>query len=141
MIDMETPPSAIADRAVAERHARVRGRIVVLVPVRIESSLNLREHWRTRANRNTSHRAAAFFALRAAGKFDPATIPCTVTITRIAPRLLDDDNLAGGAKSLRDGVADWLAIDDRDPRVRWSYAQRRGAPNEYAAEVAIERAA
>lgn len=115
--------------------------ITVTVPVRIESSLNRREHWRVRANRNTSHRAAAFFALRAAVKrFDPAILPCVVTITRIAPRALDDDNLAGGCKSVRDGVADWLAVDDRDPRVRWVCAQRKGKPHEYSAEVRIEAA-
>lgn len=113
--------------------------VTVLVPIRIEPSLNLREHWRKRANRNTSHRAAAFFALKAAvKKFDPAIIPCVVTITRIAPRELDDDNLAGGCKSLRDGTADWLAVDDRDPRVQWRYAQRKGEPKQYAAEIRIE---
>jgi hypothetical protein len=116
--------------------------MVVTVPVRIESSLNLREHWRTRANRNTSHRAAAFFALKAAvKKFDPAILPCVVTLTRIAPRELDGDNLQGGLKSVRDGVADWFMTDDRDPRIRWEYAQRKGGVKEYAAEVRIEVAA
>jgi hypothetical protein len=110
-------------------------RVIVTIPVRIESSLNLREHWRTRANRNTSHRAAAWFAMKAAGrlKVDRATI----TLTRIAPRELDDDNLAGGFKSVRDGVADWLGIDDGDKGLTWVYAQRRGRPHEYAAEVEV----
>lgn len=107
----------------------------VTIPIRIESSLNLREHWRTRANRNTSHRAAAWMCMKAAGriKVDRATI----TLTRIAPRELDDDNLAGGFKSVRDGVSDWLGIDDGDKRLTWVYAQRRGKPHEYAAEVEV----
>jgi hypothetical protein len=113
--------------------------IVATIAVRIESSLNLREHWRKRANRNTSHRAAAFFALKAAvNKFDPAILPCVVTLTRIAPRELDDDNLAGGFKSVRDGVADWLGCDDRDSRVQWRYAQRTGSVKEYSAELQIQ---
>ena len=111
--------------------------ITVTVPIRIESSLNLREHWRTRANRNSSHRSATWFSLKAAGKFDPAILPCVVTITRIAPRELDSDNAIGGAKSCRDGIADWLGVSDNDPRVDWRYAQARGAPKFYAARIEI----
>jgi hypothetical protein len=37
-------------------------------------------------------------------------------------------------------VADWLGIDDRDKRVKWLYAQRRGKPKEYAAEVEVAAA-
>lgn len=113
--------------------------IVAVVPVKIESSLNLREGWRKKANRNSSHRSAAWFALLGAvGKFkEKPQGPLVVTITRIAPRELDDDNLAGGAKSVRDGVADFLNIDDRDKRVQWRYAQEKGPPKHYAARVEI----
>lgn len=111
--------------------------IVLTIPVKIESSLNLREHWRTRANRNTSHRAAAFIGLRSV-KFRQDMVPCTVTLTRIAPRELDDDNLQGGFKSVRDGVADWLGLNDNDKRITWLYAQERGAPKHYAARIEIE---
>ena len=111
---------------------------VVTIPVKIESSLNLREHWRTRANRNTSHRAAAWFGLKGAKKWSPDMLPCTVRLTRIAPRELDGDNLQGGFKSVRDGVADWLGIDDNDKRITWVYAQERGAPKYYAARIEIE---
>lgn len=124
-----------AAKADANQAATIR----VLVPIHLESTLNLREHWAGRAKRNASHRAAAWFALKAAmPKFDPAIMPCVVTLTRVAPRELDDDNLAACFKSVRDGVADWLFVDDRDPRVQWKYAQRKGAVREYAAEIAIE---
>lgn len=49
-----------------------------------------------------------------------------VTLVRVAARALDDDNLRGALKAVRDGVADALGIDDRDPRVTWSYRQDRG---------------
>lgn len=115
--------------------------ITASAPIRIESAYNLREHWRVRSNRNTSHRAAAWFALRqAVPKFDPGILPCVVTLTRIAPRELDDDNLSGGFKSVRDGVADWLGLkNDRDARVTWRYAQDRGAAREYGMRIDIER--
>lgn len=61
-----------------------------------------------------------------------------ITLTRIAPGELDDDNLIGGFKAVRDGVADWLGLNDRDKRLKWLYAQKRGAPKEYAARVLIE---
>lgn len=53
--------------------------------------------------------------------------PCAVVrIVRVAPRVLDDDNAASAAKSVRDGVAAALAVDDRDPRVVWLVDQERG---------------
>ena len=64
-------------------------------------------------------------------------LPAVITITRVAPRALDSDNLAISAKSVRDGIADWLGVDDGDKRLTWRYEQRRGRPKEYAAEVAV----
>lgn len=61
-----------------------------------------------------------------------------VTLTRIAPRALDDDNLRGALKATRDGVADALGIDDRDARVEWRYTQERGNPRTYAVRVTVE---
>jgi ABC-type phosphate/phosphonate transport system substrate-binding protein len=46
-----------------------------------------------------------------------------VTIIRFGVKELDDDNLAAGAKPLRDGIAASLGVDDADPRVLWQYAQ------------------
>jgi hypothetical protein len=46
-----------------------------------------------------------------------------VSLVRFGPGLLDDDNLAGGFKPLRDAVAQRLGIDDADGRVRWEYGQ------------------
>lgn len=69
---------------------------------------------------------------------EPQVSALTVTLTRIAPRELDDDNLRGATKSCRDGIADALHIDDRDKRVTWCYAQRRGRVKEYGVEITIE---
>ena len=38
--------------------------------------------------------------------------PLNVTITRCAPRKLDDDNLVSSAKPVIDAVARWLGVDD-----------------------------
>lgn len=49
-----------------------------------------------------------------------------VRLVRVAPRLLDTDNLEGALKSVRDGIADAFGIDDRDSRVRYVVDQAKG---------------
>lgn len=138
--------------------------ISVVLPLRTVSEANSHTHWRARQKRAKAQRTAAkllvFRPLVLEMKPKPWTnrifrsgpselaytkselaYPVIVTITRIAPRELDDDNLAGSQKHVRDGIADALGVDDRDPRVTWRYAQRKGAPKAYAVEVTIEAAA
>jgi hypothetical protein len=110
--------------------------MIVTVPVHTVSNLNVREHWRSRAQRAKSHRNHAALALRVAG-VQRAPAAAVVTLTRIAPRPLDGDNLQGALKSVRDGVADWLQIDDGSERIEWRYAQRKGAPKTYSVEVEV----
>lgn len=114
----------------------------VLLPLRIESEMNQREHWAAKARRTKQHRQAALVLVRHAMRSFAGERPigAKVTLTRIAPRELDTDNLASGFKACRDGVADALGFsDDSDPRLTWAYAQRKsGKANEYAAEVVIE---
>lgn len=109
--------------------------MIINIPIRIESTPNLRECWQARSRRAGKHKHDTYMALRAAKA--PHAVPCVVTLTRIAPRTLDGDNLQAGAKNARDGVALWLQVDDADPRIEWKYAQRRGGPKEYALEVEI----
>ncbi len=99
------------------------------IPLRTRSASNLREHWGSRARRTKRERSAARLICAAAPR-----PPCIVTLTRLAPRRLDDDNLASALKGVRDGIADALRVDDGDPRVVWRYAQRRGG---YAVDVEI----
>ncbi len=105
----------------------------VTVPIRIVSVMNGREHWSKRARRAKLHRDSTYLALKAARV--PLMGPCIVTLTRIAPRTLDGDNLQSGCKAARDGVADWLDLDDASPLIVWQYAQRRGGPKEYGLQI------
>lgn len=98
--------------------------IRVVVPCRTINPLNQREHWQQRARRVRDERTHAAVALH--GTERPA-LPCVVTFTRVAPSSgLDCDSLPASCKGMRDQVAHWLGVDDRDPRVRWVYLQRRG---------------
>ena len=61
--------------------------------------------------------------------------PLVITITRIGPRELDGDNLQGACKHIRDGIADWLMVNDRDKRLRWEYAQANG---KYGVQIRVQ---
>jgi hypothetical protein len=100
--------------------------ICILVPVEIRSEANLRQHWRKRYERSKAQKEAVAWFLK--GKDKPVNpVSITVTITRIGGRRLDTDNLAGGAKAIRDAVAHWVGIDDGDSRYRFVYEQRKGS--------------
>lgn len=98
---------------------------MILVPIKTARGLNAREHWRARSRRVKAEREATHLAL--IGERRP-TLPCAVLITRIAPSNgLDDDNLAGACKGIRDQIAEWLGVDDkRSDLAQWKYAQERG---------------
>lgn len=108
--------------------------IRVVLPIRIVSVANVREHWAARAKRSKLHRETAHLMLR---RLAPPAPPVTVTMTRIGPRTLDTDNLSSGCKAARDGVADWLGVDDGDLRVTWKYGQTKGKPSEYGLIVEV----
>lgn len=114
--------------------------ISVRLNIEAESVNNLREHWRKRAARAKLHRTVAWAELRRADLGPRLMGPVVVTLTRIAPRQLDGDNLQGALKATRDGVADWLGVPDNDPRVKWEYAQAKGEPKTYAVDVNVREA-
>jgi crossover junction endodeoxyribonuclease RusA len=119
----------IVERATLPLH-----RIAFEMPYLLPSAANLREHWRRRAARVRSERATTAAAARA---WDAPRVPfpLVVTITRVAPRMLDSDNSASAAKAVRDGIADALGVDDSNPLVLWRYSQEKGRP---AVRVEIE---
>ncbi len=69
---------------------------------------------------------------------DAITLPCAVTLTKIAPRRTDDDNNVGSLKGIRDEVSKLIGIDDRDDRVTWMYFQEKGKPKYYGVRITVE---
>jgi hypothetical protein len=57
-----------------------------------------------------------------------------VRMTRYGTKKLDDDNLRGSLKTLRDCLAAWFGRDDGDESIRWAYRQRPG----WVASVGVE---
>jgi hypothetical protein len=128
------------------------GGVVVTIPnLPLVSEANAHEHYRERSNRAATQHAVVGSTLRVLGGAPPA-LPCRVVITRVSARGLDTDNLQGSAKHVRDAVAKWLGVDDRDPRVDWPVVQEKGpaavrievtpvvawSPNVVSARVALE---
>lgn len=123
-IRVSVPPALIR----AEARSDVAARSVVLrVPVKLESEANRRGAWYVHeSRRKAQRRAVATVALMVHPTLAPPPHRAyVVTITRIAPRALDTDNLASSAKAVRDEIARWLGVSDgpRGP-VEWRYAQR-----------------
>lgn len=112
-----------------------------LFQMALPSLANERMHHMRKASLMKRQRVQAWAELRAVSPhIKVLKAPITITLTRVASRKLDDDNLAHAFKAVRDGVADWLTIDDGDPILQWRYAQRRGLPKQEAVEIAIEDA-
>lgn len=110
----------------------------IAIPMRLGAALNARVHWTARAKRAKTERAVVSVALRH-HPFTADAVPTTCTLTRIAPRALDDDNLAGAFKSIRDEIAAFFGVDDgpKGP-IAWHYGQRKGAPKQYGIEINLE---
>jgi len=97
----------------------------VMCGIRTVSAANAREHWAVKAKRNKTERTAirAYFATC------PPSLRSTdallvVSLCRFGKRLLDDDNLAGSFKAIRDEVAACLGRDDGPKAgIRWVYQQ------------------
>lgn len=96
--------------------------LAVRVPIRTLNPLNHREFWRVRAIRVKAEREAVAWMLKGQPVPD---LPVVVTFTREAMRSMDSDGLAASNKGLRDQVAEWLGLDDADPRVSWEYRQAK----------------
>ncbi len=91
------------------------------------SEYNTRDHWTVKARRIANQKWVVRSYLLLFQK--PAAV-ARVTLTRVAPRRLDDDNLRGALKAVRDAVADWLipglAPGRADDKLEWYYEQVQG---------------
>lgn len=106
-------------------------RLVVTIPMRLQNPMNgafgaSRGAIMSRAKSRRVQRYAARLAVSAQLGFRKwVEFPVAVRITRIATRKLDaHDGLPAACKSVVDGIADALGVDDGDEtRVTWTYAQ------------------
>lgn len=128
---------------VARTHVPVTARVL---PLTLRSKANeatvTRRGRMGQSDRTKTQRSAARMALAGSGwreRLEHSSTPdkdrIVVLLTRVSPRNLDDDNLAGALKAVRDGVADAFGINDRDPRVVWLVDWEQGKKHEVKIEV------
>ena len=105
-------------------------RLTVVVPLKVCSAANAREHWGAKARRVKAERFAVENTLRSHPLTKTYHLPVgrrwVVTLTRLGGRKWDDDNNVSGLKGVRDEVAAWLRVDDGSALVRWEYGQEPG---------------
>ncbi|MDC7243634.1 MAG: hypothetical protein PQJ44_06835 [Sphaerochaetaceae bacterium] len=114
--------------------------INIKIPMHLVSEANIQEHW-TKKHRRKKKLQLLLLAYWPKNNIE---LPCTVSLTRIAPRTLDSDNLQFSFKYVRDFIADQLIPGksagraDDDDRIFWEYDQKKGKPKEYAIDITIE---
>lgn len=67
-----------------------------------------------------------------------ARVKATATLTRISAGVLDSDAAPAALKSVRDGIADALGINDGSDAVIWKYEQKKCKRGAFGVEVTIE---
>lgn len=108
------------------------------------SEANNSEHWTKKHRRHKTQKTEIWVKFQ--NEKPKISLPCIVTLTRIASRKLDDDNLLFAFKYIRDEIADHLVQykgkcagrSDSDDRLTWVYKQEKGRVNHYAIRVEVE---
>ena len=101
----------------------------ISIPLHTVSEMNIKEHWAKSHSRHKEQKKMIFLSLHCYEI--PRTLPVTITMTRLSSRFLDDDNLQGAFKYVRDAIAEHfipgLAVGraDDDKRITWKYSQRK----------------
>ena len=102
------------------------GPLCVFVPILVYSENRYRrQSWRVTAaitRRQRGHIALALYNHKSR-LLQLAEGRVQVTLTQVASRRLDEDNLQGALKAIRDEIAAQLKMDDADSQLRWIYKQ------------------
>lgn len=106
-------------------------------PIRTISEANNRDHWRVKSKRRQEQQLAMGLLLNNALRGRSVELPCTVKLTRVGPKTLDDDNLQSSFKACRDQIARRLGVDDGDKRIKFEYDQIAIGFREYNIKVEI----
>lgn len=123
----------------AHKYERDGDRQTLTMPFKLDSRANFRGHTRShkhvktiREQRNTTRMALDSQAERIA-------LPVKLTLVRVAPRQLDaHENLPMCFKSIVDGIADWLGVDDRKGIACKYDQEKHSTPHTYGCRIIIE---
>lgn len=113
------------------------------MPITLGSYANLNEGWRAKMRRVAKHNEVIEWQMFV----DPIDIrvPCKITFTRIAPRMLDYDNLVFSFKNILDKIGKMLMPEkkighaDGSGMIEVEYQQQKGGVREYKVIVNMEQ--
>lgn len=111
----------------------------VYIPLATISEANTFEHWSDRHRRHKKQKAIVKLTVPT----QAYPMPCTIQLTRISPRNLDDDNLVSAFKHIRDAIAEKInpglapGRADDDQRITWEYSQEKGPPKQQGIRVSF----
>lgn len=99
------------------------------MPIAVVSEANLRDNRFVHSRRVRQQRelAGKYCKMRLGRREWPGRY--RIVLTRLKgyrQRDYDDDNLRPAFKAVRDGIAQYLAIDDGSKRLTWEYRQEKG---------------
>lgn len=102
----------------------------ITIPIRLMSEANLQQHWTKKHARKKEMQREIRYIWKAS-PIRLVMLPIAITLTRMAPRTLDFDNLVAAFKWARDTVADLLIpglapgrADDSD-QIEFIYKQEK----------------
>lgn len=102
------------------------------------SEMNQREFWAARLRRKKDQQERVAVAMSNALRGKRIELPCVVNLTRIGPKKMDNDNLAGAMKHCQDQIARQLGVDDGDEsKVIFHHYQMPIGSRDYAVKVQI----
>ena len=97
--------------------------ITTTLPIFTVSEANRREHHMARHRRRKKQREDAHLLMK---QFKRPRLPVVITLTRVAPRMLDPhDNLPMSVKAVVDGICDWLRVPDDSGDIFFLYQQTK----------------
>ena len=123
---MSSPKAPRMQRMIAQSCTIHVHKVALTLPLHLRSEANERSFWGTKSQRVREQRALTRAALNAHSV--PKSGFTRVVFTRLGPKMLDSDNLAGSAKAVRDEIAAYCGVDDgpKGP-LTWEYNQEVNA--------------
>ena len=113
----------------------------ITLPIRTVSEANSSEHWSKKSRRHRIQKKTIWAALHQ--KRPQIEIPIEFTLTRVAPRSIDFDNLVSSFKWIADACAEYVhpglqaGRADSDKNITFKYAQEKSTPKTYAVRIEI----
>ena len=114
----------------------------IIIPIIIQSlNQTLRQHWGAKSRTKKEYKVLIRNQMRLNRiKKTDVAVRWNVTITSYRKKLLDKDNLIGGAKSLLDSLCDeGFIFDDTPDMVSVRYYQKISKSKEYYTEITRSR--